>query len=272
MDIRDKKALIQDASGNAIQITELHFEQAHPGRRWSASECPEERHYAHAVLENLSNGELPDFTGYMVEWRDEAGNLISGSLAHEGIKAVLEGYYQPEGLYDKPAMLLIYDTYTAGAQPTPTAAPVIAPEQKAVTATFNTSEWESSSYQPRRGGRQENRNSPDLTGLGLAIYDTQGKRWTISSIWFVEENDSGQYSTEYNIGMRNDSRAKGDFTGYNVSLTDENGNMGGGNWERPDSKQELGLAYIKGRIKADGEGTITVRIWDTYEPSLDPNR
>ena len=264
LNVEDQKAYIQDAKGNALQIKELHFAQVHPGRSYADSECPRDQFPASATVINLSNEAPPDLTGYIAEWQDENGNLIGSRLAQDGIAITLAHDYEPEDLYDRPARLLIYDQHTPGAKPTPAPVPAIRPEEKELVIEINPSLWE---------GNGNNRRSPDLTEEGHEIRDSKGKLWTIASIRTFDRTSrigSTDYtSTEITVDLRNMSRARADFTGFNIQTRELDGApAGAGYWMPPAGRQPIGQAQITSGLSENFLRAVTIRIWDSYEPSL----
>ena len=277
LNIEDQKALIQDAAGNTIQVKELHFEKFHPGRSYSEGGCPRNRYRARATVVNLSNNAPPNLTGYMAEWRDEKGNLIGSTLAHDGIAITLEHDQEPENLFDGPASFLIYDQHTQGAQPTPTPIPTIRPEQKQVVFTVNPLEWDSQYRGLQNHGRrywtETFRNSPDLSEYGYQIADINGHLWTLTGMYSVEK--AGKYpgpdTAEFHLSLTNDSRARANFTGYSIQIDAANGGASGnGHWDPLENESPNATAKMVATTRGVPDGPIQIRIWDTYEPALSP--
>ena len=277
LNIEDQRALIQDAAGNTIQVKELHFEKFHPGRSYSEGGCPRNKYGASATVVNLSNNAPPNLTGYMAEWRDEKRNLIGSTLAHDGIAITLEHDQEPEDLFDGPASFLIYDQHTQGAQPTPTPIPTIRPEQKQLVFTVNPQEWDSQYHGLQNHGRrywtQTLRHSPDLSEYGYQIADINGHLWTVTGISSVEK--AGKYpgpdTAEFHLSLTNDSRARANFTGYNIQVDAANrGASGNGHWDPLENESPNATAKMKATTREIPNGPIQIRIWDTYQPALSP--
>ena len=264
LNVEGQKAYIQDARGNALQVKELHFAQVHPGRSYADTECPRDQFVARADVINLNNEVPPDLTGYVAEWQDENGNLIGSRLAHDGVAITLEHDDEPEDLYGRPARLLIYDQKTPGARPAPTPVSVIRPEEKELVIEINPSLWE---------GNGNNRISPNLTEEGHEIRDSKGKLWRIVSIRTFDRTSrigSTDYtSTEITVELRNVSRARADFTGFNIQTRELDGApAGAGYWMPPAGQQPIGEAQITSGLSENFLRAVTIRIWDSYEPSL----
>ena len=277
LNIENQRALIQDAAGNTIQVKELHFKEFHPGRSYSEGGCPRDKYGASATVVNLSNNAPPNLTGYMAEWRDEKGNLIRSTPAHDGIAITLEQDQEPEDLFDGPASFLIYDQHTQGAQPTPTPIPTIRPEQKQVVFTVNPQEWESKYRGLQNHGRrywtQTSRTSPDLSEYGYQIADINGHLWTVTGVSSSEKarNYPGPDTAEFHLSLTNDSRARANFTGYSIQINATNGGASGrGNWDPLENESPKATAKMVATTREIPNGPIQIRIWDTYEPALNP--
>ena len=117
--------------------------------------------------------------------------------------------------------------------------------------------------------------SPDLSGRGFQIADSNGQLWTVKSIFSVEKTSKypGPDTAEYTVYMVNESRALAQLTGYNMAIKATSSEVGGGGrWDPIENRLPIGQAVIRGTTKGVPTGEIEVRIWDTYEPSLDPTR
>ena len=277
IDLTEQTYLIQDAQQLPLQVLRIDFAEISPRRAGSIASCPV-AFRATVAIEPLIPGHELDLTGYIAEFRTAAGHLIARTNAHDGITIELDQYNQPEELYDKPARLLIYDQYTASAQPTPTPTLPVLPEQKELTFTVDPQEWTVAYYRRDRQFATRNwyetaRNSPDLTDRHLQITDTKGTVWTIKSIGALEKdesilNDSPDNTTFY-VYLTSNTRATSDFTGYSIEITAVSGAIRGrGNWDPIEDKHPIEIATISGRTPGIPPGAVTIRIWDTYEPSL----
>jgi len=273
--IADQNFLIQDATGNPVQVIEISFAQVHPGRRYSDRQCPSDEYRVSVTVKSLVPDTLPDLTGYTAEFRTKDGHIIGITDAHDGIAITLKGDQQPEDLYDRPARLLIYDGYTKDAQPTPTPTPELQPEQKQIIFTVNPQEWDSE-YRgdQNRGPRywtETTRQSPDLSSRNLRVADANNRLWTVKSIYSVEKTgkSSGPDEAEFNVYLVNDNRAKAQLTGYRVTISTSEGHaQGGGYWDPIEDELPIGRATIKGKTQEVPTGEIIIMIWDTYYPAL----
>ena len=105
----------------------------------------------------------------------------------------------------------------------------------------------------------------------LKIADTNGTLWTVTSIRSLEKTNSntGPDTTDFYVSLASDTRATSDFTGFNIDITAADGSIrGGGHWNPIEDKLPIESATISGRTTGLPPGAVTVRIWDTYEPSL----
>ena len=276
LDIRPENALILDAEGKPVQITQLRFELVHPGRKYTDDECPSDQYYATAEFEPLIPWEPANLTGYIAEFRTEEGQLIAMTPADGGIRITLDGDSQPEDLYARPARLLIYDP--GSHRPTPTPRPLKRPEDKMVEFTVNPQEWSShykgSINHGRRYWTETVRKSPDLSDRRIQITDSNGATWTVKSIFSVEATDrsSGPDIADFSIYMVSESRAQAAFNGYEMMIIREDTpkTPTAGRWDPVEDRVPIGQAIMKGRTIGVPKGVLKIRIWDTNEPSLNP--
>ena len=274
LNLSEHTYLIQDAQQLPLQVIQIDFAEVSPRRTGSVASCPV-AFRATVTIEPLIPGHELDLTGYIAEFRTAAGHLIARTNAHDGITIEPDQYNHPEDLYDKPARLLIYDQYTASAQPTPTRTLPVLPEQKELTFTVDPQEW-TADY---RGGKQfatrywyeTARIAPDLSDKHLQITDTKGTIWTIKSIRALEKthSDARLDNTTFYVYLTSNTRATSDFTGYNIEITAVSGTTRGrGDWDPIEDKRPIEIATISGRTPGIPPGAVTIRIWDTYEPSF----
>ena len=133
---------IIDADGKEARIAHIAFEEIN-----RCNNEPGDRNYQVTIkTELVATGEPPNMTGFTLELRDEKGNLIAteqaGCSGCNGQIHLSFAYYdRPQDLYEKPAMLLVYDNYTQGAQPTPTPEPTFLPGERKATILINPEEW-----------------------------------------------------------------------------------------------------------------------------------
>ena len=270
LELKDQGTLLLDANELPVQVLQIDFAKVHTTKK-----CQVEFR-ATVTIQSLIPNHEPNLTGFIAEFRTEAGHLIARTHADERIAVALDQFNHPEDLYDKPARLLIYDQFSQDTRPTPTPEAVIPSEQKHLTFTINPQEWESYYIGPQNHGlshwTEVRRTSPDLSSSNLQITDAKGAPWTISSIYSVEEirrYPGPPDRTKFTIYMSNNTRATADFTGYAISLTTSDPAMkGGGNWDPTDDKLPLGQARIKLVTHSVPTDLIEIRMWDTFEPSL----
>ena len=187
---------------------------------------------------------------------------------------------QPEALYDYPALLLVYDEHTPGAQPTPAPVATVTPQQKEVWIDLDATGWEVTAT---RDGQikgfwywsEQHKRSPDLIWEQRDIRDANGAEWRINRIHAVEEyarnyaGDSRPDLTRYTIELVNASRAHADFTGYAVEATSRDGQASGGTqWDPIEDRGRLGETSFTIQINAGADEPVSLRIWDTFEPAL----
>ena len=79
----------------------------------------------------------------------------------------------------------------------------------------------------------------------------------------------GQDSAEYWILLTNKTRAQAQFTGFNASVTDIDGQArGGSHWDPIKNALPIESAQFTPATTGVPSGYIHFRIRDTYEPSL----
>ena len=273
IDLTAQTYLVQDAQQLPLQVLRIDFAEVSPRRAGSVASCPVEFRAA-VTIKSLIPGRELDLTGYIAEFRTDAGHLIARTNADDGIAIALDQYSHPEDLYDKPARLLIYDQYTQDSQPTPTPEAVIPPQLKHITFTINPQEWASNyggpQYRAHSNWTEITRRSPDLSSSSLQITDAKGAVWTITAMSSLEMTSHypGPDRATFTIYMTNDTRATADFSGYAVSFTTADPALKGkGDWDPIKHKRPIEFASISGRTTGVPPGPVTIRIWDTYEPS-----
>lgn len=262
--------LLIDADGNLVQLVQLDFAQTHPGRRYSQSDCPDDQHTATATFQTKGLTLQPNLVGYIAEWRDQNGNLIGSDQAHDGISLTLRPDQKPEDLYDSPAAFSIYDSYSPDHQIKPTKTTNIGPF--ALTYETDPTQWPAQ-YQRREifassRWHETGRQSPDLTNESIQIADAHGNRWTLSHIHVTEKlgHNKGYDQVEYHIALSNDSRAAADFTGYEVSITTQNGASSSAHWDPLENRLPLEFAQFRVTVHTDTPTPVILTIHDLHQP------
>ena len=279
---RNQSASIQDADGWTAHVVALDFAQIHPGRRYSDHDCPNDEIHAWVTMER-DDTSAPNMTGYTAEWRDSNGNLIATDSAHDGIRVKIKLDQKPEGLYTTPATLIIYHQSTVAVQPTPTPQLPTKPAEKQLSLEIDPSDWEVLGRRERikamRYWTEVRRQSPSLASGQIAILDVNAAEWTLQTISVVEEHGTtiAGYRpppmTKYIIDLANVTPAQPDFTGYEVNMTDPDGiHLGTSQWDPTEGLGSLGQTVFTVQIPTEQQGPMVLKIWDTYEPSLQPVR
>ena len=279
---RSQSASIQDADGWTAHVVALDFAQIHPGRSYFDHDCPNDEIHAWVTMER-DDTSAPNMTGYTAEWRDSNGNLIATDSAHDGIRVKIKLDQQPEGLYTTPATLIIYHQSTVAVQPTPKPQLPTKPAEKQLSLEIDPSDWEVLGRRERikamRYWTEVRRQSPSLASSQIAILDVNAAEWTLQTIIAVEEHGTtiaGDHippMTKYIIDLANVTTAQPDFTGYEVNMTNPDGiHLGTSQWDPTEGRGSPGQTVFTVQIPTEKQGPMVLKIWDTYEPSLQPVR
>ena len=272
--ITSQPATIRDADGWTAHVVTMEFARIHPGRGYLTDTCPSDEIHAWVTMER-DDMSTPNMTGYTVEWRDINGHLIATDTAHDGIRVSVKLDQNPEPLFEGPATLLIYDRHTGGSQPTPTPARAISPEEKTLIFDFDPTQWDRFSLGTKYGfdsWHEYLSESPDLLQHDIEIIDAKSGTWTLSKIEQIEKRYASRDTdyAEYTIYLTNSSRGMADFTGYNIELTGESDVYKQQSWHPVHNARPMEQAQftITIAIPQEGDGPLSLRIWDTYEPAL----
>ena len=281
--LQDHPENIIDTDGEMARIAYIEFEEidrcdsAFEDLNWQVT----------VKTELVETGKAPNLTGFTIELRDGAGDLIATRQAEcQGC----DGYFKmafayadrPQDLFEKSAMILIYDNYTKGSQPTPTPEPAFLPGEKKATIPINPEEWDIESvgevsYRQYDWVGYAYTKTPEtmsVADLGHEIKDLQGKVWQIQTvkcrIGYGREEEARSEWQRYKcwLLLTNEQRAEEkNFTGYHINLEKPDGTvLGEGGWQPPDpdTYQAIGQRNFTITVDTDYKGPMVINIWDEY--------
>lgn len=142
--LRNHPDTVIDADGKIARVAHIEFAESF--------KCGEGPFWTTTVrTELVETGEPPNLTGFTLELRDKEGGLVTTKQADcdpcDGtINVVFTWQDRPQDLFEEPAILLLYDNFTKGAQPTPTPEPAFLLGEKSATISINPEDWPIAHY------------------------------------------------------------------------------------------------------------------------------